>query len=398
MWRFRGRQDRLLDPLAEGAPSKEGADPTGHVQFLRHARPELDERTSFHLEPIDVIGAWLTGVVAATPASMVLSWMTDNRRDAPCAYHPALVRLVGRKLDRLPPLRPTGATLGILRPDRAAELGLSGAVDLPVVCGVPDLHPAAIGTGAMADFEGHLAISTSAWVSAPVPFKKTDVVHQMASIPGFRSGSDVIANNHETGGATLRWRRDEVVGGGDDLGRTAVDYEAITAAAATSSPGSAGVIFTPWLKGNRSPVEDPNLRASFLNMSISTTRADLVRAVLEGVAYDARWLLDATESFAGRTLDGLRLFGGGANSDLVGADPRRGHRPTDCPSRRRHRRERSRCRLVRRAVAGHTSIDELRGAPLSITTFTPRHDAAEVYGPLYAEFVRLAKSRKSMFG
>ena len=63
-------------------------------------------------------------------------------------------------------------------------------------------------------------------------------------------------------------------------------------------------------------MEDPNLRASFVNVSISTTRSDLIRVVLEGVAYNARWLLEATESFAGQSLTGLRLFGGAATSDL----------------------------------------------------------------------------------
>ena len=383
---------------AGGAPSKEGADPTGHVQFLQHLRPEVDAATAFHLEPVDVIGAWLTGVVAATPASMVLSWVTDNRPDAPCAYHPSLVRLAARDRNRLPPLRRTGTTLGVLRPDLATELGLGEAVDLQVVGGIPDLHTAAIGTGGMAMFEGHLAISTSAWVSAPVPFKKTDVLHQMASIPGFQNGSYVIANNHETGGATLRWLRDEVLRPADGLGDTLVDYEAITAAAATASPGSGGVIFTPWLKGERSPVEDPNLRASFLNMSISTTRADLVRAVLEGVAFNARWLLEATESFAGRALGGLRLFGGGATSDLwaqihadvIGRPIARLDDAIDVNARG--------AAWFAALSLGHATVDELRAAPLAITMFIPRRDAGAIYDPLYAEFVRLAKSQKSMFG
>src|SRR5665647_3551052 len=145
-------------------------------------------------------------------------------------------------------------------------------------------------------------------VSAPVPFKKADVIHQMASIPGLREGSYVIANNLETGGSALRWLRDAVLTDGG--------YDTLTAEAATAAPGSGGVIFCPWLNGERSPVSDENLRASFLNVSVATTRADLIRAVLEGVAYNARWLLEATEKFAGRPLDGLRLLGGGATSDL----------------------------------------------------------------------------------
>lgn len=380
---------------AGGAPSKEGADPTGHVQFLRHRRAEIDTRAAFHLEPVDVVGAWLTGVVGATPASMVLSWLTDNRPDAPCTYHHRLVQLAGREKNRLPPLRPTGSVLGSLLGERALALGLAPGV--PVVCGVPDLHTAAIGTGAMGLFEGHLAISTSAWVSAPVPFKKTDVLHQMASIPGFAPGSYVIANNHETGGAALRWLRDQVLNADDGLSGDDLDYDAITTAAAASKPGSGGVIFTPWLKGERSPVEDPNLRASFLNLSITTTRADLVRSVLEGVAYNARWLLEATESFAGRPLDGLRLFGGGAvsdvwaqiHADVIGQPIGRLDDATFVNARG--------AAWFAALSLGHTTVDELRRAALTMTVFTPNPEAVNAYRPLYAEFTRLAQSQKGMF-
>ena len=388
--------------FAGGAPSKEGADPTGHVQFLRHRRPEIDSRSACHLEPVDLIGAWLTGIVAATPASMVLSWLTDNRPDAPCAYHPSLLRLADRRASQLPPLRPTGSRLGALLPARARALGLGIAsedmgVDVPVVCGAPDLHTAAIGTGGMACFEGHLAISTSAWVSAPVSFKKTSVKYGMASIPGFTPGSYMIANNQETGGASLRWLRDAVLRADDGLGRAPADYDAVTSAAALAAPGAGGVIFTPWLKGERTPVEDPNLRAAFLNVSISTTRSDLIRAVLEGVAYNARWLLEATESFAGQSLDGLRLFGGGASSDLWAQIH------ADVIGRPIARIDDAIDVNVRGAAwfaalsLGHRTVDDLRWTPIATTNFVPDPRASATYRPLYGEFTRLAKAQKAMY-
>ncbi|MGE0511043.1 MAG: FGGY-family carbohydrate kinase, partial [Acidimicrobiia bacterium] len=298
---------------AGGAPSPAGADPTGHVLYLRTHEPDLYRAAAALIEPVDFIGARLTGRVAATPASMVLSWITDNRPGAPVAYDPDLVRLAGRDPAKLPPLQPTGSILGQLTEHAAAELDLP--TGLPVVGGVPDLHTAYLGSGALDDYEGHLSISTTAWVSAAVPFKKTDVLHQMASIPGIRPGSYLIANNHETGGATLRWFRDAMFGSPDGVGELP-SYDDITAIAADVPVGSGGVIFTPWLKGERSPVDDRTLRGSFLNMSLSTDRAALSRAVLEGVAYNAAWLLEATEKFAGRPLHGLRILGGGAQSAL----------------------------------------------------------------------------------
>ena len=118
--------------------------------------------------------------------------------------------------------------LGTLLPAVAAELGARPSGHTPVVCGVPDLHTAAIGPGAVHDFAGHIAISTTAWVSAPVPFKKTDVARQMASVPGLRAGSYLIANNHETGGAALRWLRDLEIGDG-------ATYDELTTEAASRS-------------------------------------------------------------------------------------------------------------------------------------------------------------------
>src|SRR4051794_14296418 len=213
---------------AGGAPNPNGADPTGHALFLRHARPHVHDSAAALIEPVDFIGLRLTGRVAATPASMVASWLTDNRAGAPVAYDDALVAMAERDSTKLPELLPTGAVLGHVRREIADDLGLPHGT--PVVCGVPDVHTAAIGAGAVADFAGHIAFSTSAWVSAPVPFKKTDVLHQMASVPGLRAGSYLIANNHETGGAALRWLRDSVVDGRG--------YDDLTAEACTSEAGS----------------------------------------------------------------------------------------------------------------------------------------------------------------
>ena len=373
--------------LAGGAPNPNGADPTGHAQFLQHERQDAYRRAAALVEPVDFIGLRLTGRIAATPASMIASWLTDNRPGAAVAYNATLVELACRDRAKLPDLIATGSVLATLLPDVAAELGLP--VSTPVVCGVPDLHTAAIGAGAVADFAGHIAISTTAWVSAPVPFKKTDITHQIASIPGLRAGSYLIANNHETGGAALRWLRDAVLTGGG--------YDTLTAEAGTAAPGSGGVIFCPWLSGERSPVSDENLRASFLNVSIATTRADLIRAVLEGVAYNARWLLEATEKFAGRPLDGLRLLGGGATSDLwcqIHADVI--GRPIDQVADPINVNVRGAAWFAALHL-GHLTLDEIAARVPTARVFEPTKSTAATFARSYSEFVRLAKAQRRMY-
>ena len=114
----------------------------------------------------------------------------------------------------------------------------------------------------------------------------------------------------------LQWLRDSIGSGGEGDGAIEGGYERLTALASTAPAGSGGVLFTPWLNGERSPVDDRSLRAAFLNISMTTERAHLVRAVLEGVAFNARWLLDSVEGFIKRPMPVLRILGGGAISDL----------------------------------------------------------------------------------
>ena len=363
--------------LTGGAPSPTGADPLGHELYMRNCEPELYAKTSLLLEPLDYLGLRFTGRAVATPASMILSWLTDNRPGAAPAYVPELIRRSGRDATKLPPLVPNGSVIGEVLPEVAEDLGIPR---VPVVAGVPDLHGSYVGSGAVAPFQAHLTISTTAWIACEVPFKRTDVLHQMASVPGLRPGAYLVANNHETAGLCLKWARDAIAGG---------SYEDLCALAATAPPGSGGVIFTPWLKGERTPVEDRTLRAAFLNLSVDTTRAHLVRAVFEGVAFNARWLLDAVEKFVRRPIPSLRILGGGAQSDLwcqVHADVL--GRPVERVAEPMFACLRG-AGLFAAMSLGKLSLDGVPGLVRVADTFVPSAAARDVYEPMYAEFKRL---------
>jgi len=165
-----------------GAPSPTGNDPIGHMLYLQHAEPELSARARWFLEPVDYLTLRFTGVAAASHASMIAGWLTDNRRLDRLEYDEALLALSGVDATKLAPLVPTGSVVGTVLPDVARALGIPDAAR--VVTGVPDLHSAACGAGAIRDFETHLAVSTSSWIGAPVPFKKTDARRSIVSVPG----------------------------------------------------------------------------------------------------------------------------------------------------------------------------------------------------------------------
>jgi xylulokinase len=394
--------------LTGGAPAPSGADPTGHSLLLRERLRDVYARTAVILEPVDYLGLKFTGRAAATPASMFASWLTDNRPGAPLGYVDALVTRTRRDRARLPELVPTGSVLGPLLAEVAAELGV--APGAPVVCGIPDLHAAVVGSGAVAPYETHIAVSTTSWIGARVPFKRTDILHQIATVPGLDPAYPVVVNNQETGGAALHWLREQIVapadgllGGGSGIGASGAAEEALAPSfedllrlAARAPAGCEGLLFMPWLNGERSPVEDKVVRAGWLNLSLRTDRAMLVRSVLEGVAYNSRWLLDAYEKFLRRPVPRVRLLGGGAQSDLwcqIYADVL--ERPVEQVADPRHAQLRG-VALWARVCLGELSLEETPALVRIAATFTPSAQA-RAYAETYAEYRKLYGRLKGLY-
>jgi xylulokinase len=379
-----------------GAPATSGADPIGHMLHLGIDRPDLARAARWYLEPVDYVGMRFTGEAVATPASMTGAWLTDNRDLATLVYDDTLVKLAGIDPSKLPPLRATGSVIGTVRDDVARDLGLPLGVQ--VVAGTPDLHSASVGAGTVADFQTHLAISTTSWISCPVPYKKTDVLHQVASIPGAGPEGYLVVNNHETSGACLQWLRDQVIAPDDALSDgTRPGFDALVGLADAVPPGSGGVIFTPWLTGERSPIDDKNARAGFHNLSITSDRAALVRAVLEGVAYNNRWLHESVEAFTKRRLDPIRVFGGGAQSDLwcqIHADVM--DRTIERIADPLHTGLRGAALLAGIALGDLDRASARDHSPVD-ATFKPDPAARAAYERLYPEFPKLYKAQKDMF-
>ena len=387
-----------------GIPSLSGKDPVGHIHFLRAQRPEVYAAAAVFLEPVDYLNLRLTGLARASHDSITLHWVTDNRDIDAVAYDDSLMGLAGLERATLPDLVPTGSVLGGLAPAPAAELGLLAGT--PVVAGTGDLHSAAVGSGAVHDFDGHLYIGTSSWVSCHVPFKKTDALTNIASIPSGIPGRYLVADEHETGGACLTWLRDNVLfpddalsapaGGGPAAAAPRDFFGTLNAVAASVPPGAHGVMFTPWLNGERSPVDDHTIRGGFHNLSLSSDRADMVRAVFEGVALNSAWLLGAVEKYCKRTFPSLAFVGGGANSDLwaqIHADAMgRTIRQIDEPVLANVRG----AGLLTLVALGHLTIADIPGTVTVKATYEPDPVAGAVYAALLKEFVNFYEKTKGI--
>jgi len=303
--------------ITGGAPSVRGTDPSAHMLYIRDNFPEIYSKTDKFLNVLDYLNLRLTGRMVATPDSILTSWVTDNRNSANVVYHPGLVRDSGIAPDKFPEIVPCEAIVGELKPDVAAAMGLKTGVK--VIAGSIDITAAAIGAGTVNDYETHLYIGTSSWLASHVPFKKTDITTAMASVPCAIPGKYLLIATQTTAGGTLNYLRDNILYHKDELliEEQAPDVFKVMDRIAERVPaGSNGVMFVPWIYGERAPVDDRFVRAALFNLSLENSREDIIRSVLEGVAFNTRWLLAPVEKFLGRKQSVLNFVGGGAKSDI----------------------------------------------------------------------------------
>ncbi len=303
--------------MTGGVPGHAGKDPIAHILYLKHERPDIYRQTFKFLEPKDYLNLRLTGKYAASYDSITLHWITDSRDLSQVGYSERLLRMATVEREKFPELLRAVDILGPLQPQPAGELGLPSGI--PVVVGTPDIPSAALGSGAVLDYQAHLYIGTSSWIGCHVPFKKTDVANHLASLPSAMPGRYLLSNEQHTSGACLTFLRDNVFYHQDRLASgepPPTAYKLFDQIVQDVPAGSGNLIFTPWLYGERTPVDDHRLRGGFFNVSLETTRAHMIRAVFEGVAYNTRWLHGFVEKFVRRPIHELNIIGGGAKSDV----------------------------------------------------------------------------------
>jgi len=384
--------------LTGGAPEHSGKGPLGHILYLKNEHPDIYKKTSLFLEPKDYINLRLTGRAAASYDSIALHWLTDARNISKVTYHDRLIKMAGLDRNMFPPLKHSVDVLGPIKKEVSRDLGLREGV--PVVVGAPDVTSAAIGSGAVRDFEGHLYIGTSSWLTCHVPFKKTDLFHNMASLPSAIPGRYFVANEQESAGACLTYLCDNILFCKDELLKEPQPEDALTIfdrIVAAVPAGSEKLIFTPWLYGERTPIENHSVRAGIFNQSLTTTRGHLLRAVYEGVAYNSRWLLQYVEKFIKARLDPITMIGGGANSDVwcqIHADVlNRTIRQARDPIQANLRG----AALLASVALGLLSFDQIPGLVPIANTYTPNPENRGMYDELFREFLNIYRNTKGIY-
>jgi xylulokinase len=277
------------------------------LMWLRRHRPDVWRRTSHVVGAKDYINLRLTGTIATDPseASATGLYSLAERR-----YAAELVAAAGIDPAILPPIVEPRAVVGTVTASAASATGL--AAGTLVACGGIDNSCMALGATGISEGRAYLSLGSSSWIALTSDAPILDASALPFVFPHPEAGLFTSAVSIFAAGSAWRWARDELC---RDLPADGA-YERMEKLATAVPPGAHGVMFNPTLAGASPQNASAELRGAFAGITLSTTRADLLRAVLEGVAMDLRCsCLDILRDHAALD-DAMLLCGGGGRSPL----------------------------------------------------------------------------------
>jgi len=300
-----GRLD-LLGMLERGViPPTSAKDITPKILWIKQEEPEIFERARF-IDSKDYLVHKCVGEFYTDWSCASLFCLFNFREKE---WEKELVEEMGLSVERLSkPVRST-EVVGNLTERASRELGLPRKVE--VVCGSGDATAVAVGAGGP-----HLYIGTSAWIGAHVEEPLFDLTG-VGSICSADPSKFFLIGEMENAGACLKWFRENLAR--EERERAEREgkgpYQLLDELAARVEAGSEKLLFLPWMMGERCPFTQSTARGAFLNLTFGHTKGHLIRAIMEGVAYHMRWILEVVEGM-GLPLPSLRACGGGAKSEV----------------------------------------------------------------------------------
>lgn len=298
-------------------------DPVYKYLWVKNNEPENFKRVYKWLDVKEALIARMTGEFIMTQDSAFGTLLYDVREGRQ-GWSREMCKMLGVDMNHLAKIIKSTDKVGGLTEKAAGELGLKAGT--AVFGGGGDATLIGVGAGAVGLGQTHIYMGTSGWVSTVVDKNVVDAGAMIAAIVGAQDGLYNYFAELETAGKCLEWVKNHLAL--DEIGiylkktHVAEDmeseytnlYQYLSSVIEKVPAGSNGVVFTPWFHGNRCPFEDPNSRAMFMNISLETGKSELVRAVIEGVCFHMRWMLE-TQQKKVSTSDTIRFVGGGALND-----------------------------------------------------------------------------------
>ncbi len=269
--------------------------------WMKKHEPELFGRIARILLPKDYVGYKLTGRYTTdySDGAGTLLLNVQNKR-----WSKEMLEICGLTEDQMPELHESYEIAGTLLPKVAEQLGLPASVT--VVAGAGDNAAAAVGTGCLHEGSCNLSLGTSGTVFLPCESFKMDPVNATHAF-NHAAGNYHLMGCMLAAASSLKWWAEDICESGD--------YDGLQEEIQRERLGNNHVYFLPYLMGERAPHNDPAARGTFVGMTMDTTRADMTQAVLEGVAFAFRDMVESARTL-GITVEHATLCGGGAKSAL----------------------------------------------------------------------------------
>ena len=307
-----------------GAVSSSVKDPIWKYKWVEAHEPENFKKIYKWLDVKEYMILRCSGEFVMTNDSAFGTLLYDTRKGHEGWCKP-ICDMVGVNIEHMPPIKASTEKVGEVTKQAAEELGL--AEGTAVYGGGGDASLIGVGAGATEIGDTHIYSGTSGWVGTVVPEQLVDAGAMMAAIVGanpenYNYFAELETSNKCMGLVKEHLALDEI---GvflkkyghkkDDLEEQSFNlYDYLEEVIDRANPGSDGVIFTPWLHGNRCPFEDPNAAGMFFNIHLETGKTELIRAVVEGVCFHMRWMLERQEQKVAKykKTNSVRFCGGGA--------------------------------------------------------------------------------------
>lgn len=281
------------------------------LMWMRDSLPRAYENTYKMLNAKDYIIYKLTGNFVTEPSDASSTCMLDLNT---LMWSDDIMRISGLDKDKLPDIISSVAIAGEVSKKAAEETGL--AEKTAVVCGGGDGCCAAVGSGIIREGAANCCLGTSSWISlaskSPIYAENMETFNFAHIVPGYI----LPCGTMQTGGGALGWAVKNIYGGID--GQTALSndiYKTMQSEAEYSNVGANGLMFLPYLIGERSPRWNTKAKGVFSGLTLGSNRGDMIRAVMEGVGYNLDIILNVFKR-SGARIDELILIGGGARNKI----------------------------------------------------------------------------------
>jgi xylulokinase len=274
------------------------------VLWIKQHQHDLYRHIGYVLQPKDYAAWLLTGVFATdySDASGTQVFDLEQRQ-----WSDELLNALGLRAEMFPPAYPSTTIIGHITTQAAQATGLHPGT--PVVIGGGDGACATVGSGVIREGDAYTYIGSSSWLALSTRHPVFDSAQRIVNFASLDPALCFSLGNMQAAGGAYDWLERLL----RDSDETTPQYAQLDTLAEATPHGASGVLCLPYLLGERSPHWNPQARAAFVGLSMAHGRGELSRAVLEGVAFNMRWILDVLRA-EGMPIESMRVIGGGARS------------------------------------------------------------------------------------